>query len=189
MKIQRKQKFLFSSPQGRFNREPMRAINPVNNYNNNNSSASSIGTRATPSHLTSYYCSSPSTNPNSSIKKNESAQRSHGSSTTIYSSSHQSDSLYDGSTQPHSARILTTTMNNRGKQYDSPAYTRKPRASSSVKHVKTNDDDDDIDRQPRQILLPIGGGIVGKLAASATNLSYRKLNIKLITADSIQIFH
>lgn len=59
------------------------------------------------------------------------------------------------------------------KTIQSPTYYRKNLRTSSINRDNNNDDDDN--NVPRQILLPIGGGIVGKLAASATNLSYRKL--------------
>lgn len=49
----------------------------------------------------------------------------------------------------------------------SPSYTRK--------HLSTPPNNrDNEDNEPRQILLPIGGGIVGKLASSTASLSYRK---------------
>jgi hypothetical protein len=50
----------------------------------------------------------------------------------------------------------------------SPSYNRRGLPTPPI--IKGNDDN-----EPRQILLPIGGGIVGKLASSTTNLSYRKL--------------
>jgi hypothetical protein len=49
----------------------------------------------------------------------------------------------------------------------SPSYNRKDLSAPPMN--KDNDHD-----EPRQVLLPIGGGIVGKLASSTTNLSYRK---------------
>ena len=51
----------------------------------------------------------------------------------------------------------------------SPTYNRKGLSTPPI-----NQENDD--NEPRQILLPIGGGIVGKLASSTTNLSYRKLS-------------
>jgi len=50
----------------------------------------------------------------------------------------------------------------------SPSYNRKNLSTPPVNK-------DNEDNEPRQILLPIGGGIIGKLASSTTNLSYRKL--------------
>jgi hypothetical protein len=49
----------------------------------------------------------------------------------------------------------------------SPTYNRKDLSAPPINQ-------ENEDNEPRQILLPIGGGIVGKLASSATNLSYRK---------------
>jgi hypothetical protein len=49
----------------------------------------------------------------------------------------------------------------------SPTYNRKDYTAPPISK-------DNADDEPRQILLPIGGGIIGKLASSNTNLSYRK---------------
>jgi hypothetical protein len=116
--------------------------------------------------MTSYYSSSPSTHINTFVRKTDSEHDKHDSSTTIYSSSHQSDSLYSAPRRPNSARILTTSFNNRVKTTHSPTYNRKILSTPPI-------DQDNDDNEPRQILLPIGGGIVGKLASSTTNLSYR----------------
>jgi hypothetical protein len=120
--------------------------------------------------MTSYYSSSPSTRINPLMRRADVERNKHDSSTTMYSSSHQSDSLYNEPTRQNPPRILTTSFNNRVKTIDSPSYNRRNLSTASVK----KDDDDDDDNEPRQILLPIGGGIVGKLASSTTNLSYRK---------------
>ena len=137
-----------------------------------NSSSSSTGTRTTPSQMNSYYSNSPAARNNPFLRRNELDRHNHDSSTTIYSSSHQSDSLYNEPTRQHTPRILTTSMNTRWKTTDSPSYNRKN--LSPLPKTQDNDDDDDDDHRPRQILLPIGGGVVGKLASSTTNLSYRK---------------
>ena len=47
-------------------------------------------------------------------------------------------------------------------------------SSNLTNRYNVNDDDNDDREPPRQILLPIGGGIVGKLASSVTNLSHSK---------------
>lgn len=52
----------------------------------------------------------------------------------------------------------------------SPTYTRKILMTPPS---KTNENEDN---EPRQILLPIGGGLIGKLATSTTSLSYRSSN-------------
>lgn len=62
---------------------------------------------------------------------------------------------------------MTTSFNTGTKTVYSPTYVRK---NLSTPPISQNKDDN----EPRQILLPIGGGIVGKLASSTTSLSYRK---------------
>jgi hypothetical protein len=158
-----------SSPQNRITAVTTRPNIPGNTHFS--SSSSSTGTRTTASHMNSYYSNSPVVRNNPFIRRNELDRPNHDSSTTIYSSSHQSDSLYNEPTRQHTPRILTTSMNNRLKTTDSPSYNRQN--LSPMPKTQDNDDDDD-DHQPRQILLPIGGGVVGKLASSTTNLSYRK---------------
>jgi hypothetical protein len=118
--------------------------------------------------MTSYYSSSPSTHINTYLRKIDNEPTKHDSSTTIYSSSHQSDSLYSAPTRQNSARILTTTFNNNNRiqTMTSPSHNRKNLSTPPI-------DQDIDDNEPRQILLPIGGGIVGKLASSTTNISYR----------------
>ena len=69
-----------------------------------------------------YYSSTPSTYVNPFQRKSDVEQ---DSSTTIYSSSHQSDSLYNAPSRHNSARILTTSFNNRLKTMYSPTYNRK----------------------------------------------------------------
>lgn len=157
-----------SSPHTRTTATATRPNIPRNTHFN--SSSSSTGTRTTPSQMNSYYSNSPAARDNPFLRRNELDRHNHDSSTTIYSSSHQSDSLYNEPTRQHTPRILTTSMNNRWKTTDSPSYNRKNLSPLP----KTQDNDDDNDHQPRQILLPIGGGVVGKLASSTTNLSYRK---------------
>ena len=66
-------------------------------------------------------------------------------------------------------------MNDRWKRMNSPSYNRRGLSKTSINKYRDDDDDGDDDI-PRQVLLPIGGGIVGKLASSTTNLSYRKKN-------------
>ncbi len=154
----------FSSPQTDINNRTNRRNVPL--YANHTSSGSSTGTRTTNSQLTSYYSSSPSTHINTLLRKADAEHTKHDSSTTIYSSSHQSDSLYSAPMRRNSARILTTSFNPRVKTMPSPSYNRKNLSTPPI-----NQDNDD--NEPRQILLPIGGGIVGKLASSTTNLSYR----------------
>jgi hypothetical protein len=146
--------------------------NNVPFHANHTSSSSSTGTRTTASHATSNYSSSPSTRINTFIRKTDADHNKRDSSTTIYSSSHQSDSLYNEPTRKNSARILTTSFNKQLNTMPSPSYTRRVLLTPPI-NKRTDDDDDD---EPRQILLPIGGGIVGKLASSTTNLSYRKLS-------------
>jgi hypothetical protein len=158
--------FFFSSPITELNQRTNRNNIPL--YANHISSGSSTGTRATNSQITSYYSSSPSTHIKTYINKSDGEHNKHDSSTTIYSSSHQSDSLYNAPTRQSSGRILTTSFNNRLKPMYSPSYNRKILSTPPVKQ-------DNEDNEPRQILLPIGGGIIGKLASSTTNLSYRKL--------------
>ncbi|CAF1930585.1 unnamed protein product [Rotaria magnacalcarata] len=129
------------------------------------SPTSSAGTRVANSYITSYCSSPPSTHTNTFIRRPDTENNKHDSSTTIYSSSHQSDSLYNEPTKRHAAKIVTTSFNHRMKKMHSPSYNRKATRTSSIHQ----DQDDQV---PRQILLPIGGGIVGKLASSATNISY-----------------
>lgn len=138
-------------------------------YANHTSPTSSVGTRTGNSQLTSYYSSSPSTQRNTLIRKNESDYHKHDSSNTVYSSSRQSDSLYNAPTRQSSARIVTTSFNNRLQTMPSPSYHRRNLSTPPI-----NPEHDD--NEPRQILLPIGGGIVGKLASSTTSLSYRKVS-------------
>jgi hypothetical protein len=160
----------FSSPKVRSTALPYRPYTQT--IPNHNSSSSSTGTRTTRSHMNSYCSSSPSTRAtNPMMRKADFSHNNHDSSTTIYSSSHQSDSLYNEPTGPQTARILSSSMNNRWTTSVSPSRNRKY-FSPSLADRKYYDDDDD--EPPRQILLPIGGGIVGKLASSTTNLSYRK---------------
>jgi len=137
------------------------------------SSHSSERTGRTPSQLTSFYSSSPSTRTNPSSQRSDFDHRNHDSSTTIYSSSHRSDSLFNEPTQKYSARLVSSSMNTRKKLQDSPSYHRP---YSSAKRIPNDDDDDD--NVPRQVLLPIGGGIVGKLATSTTSLSYRNSSME-----------
>ncbi len=155
----------YSSPKAQVTHRTNRPNVPL--YANHTSSSSSTGTRTTNSHLASYYSSSPSTHRNTFTRKSDSDHNKHDSSTTIYSSSHQSDSLYNAPTRQHSARILTTSFNQPLKATHSPSYNRRDLPIPPINK----------DNEPRQILLPIGGGIVGKLASSTTNLSYRKLFI------------
>ncbi|CAF1125784.1 unnamed protein product [Rotaria sp. Silwood1] len=155
-----------SSPKTTTNNRNYRSNVPL--YANHASPSSSTQTQATSSHITSYYSSSPSTRTNTFARKLDVENNKHDSSTTVYSSSHKSDSLYNEPTRHNSAKILTTSFNNRLKITYSPSHNRKNLPKSSI---DTTNDDDDND-VPRQILLPIGGGIVGKLASSATNLSY-----------------
>lgn len=156
---------LFSSP------PPRSALLPNRPNVYSSSSHSSERTGRTPSQLTSFYSSSPSTRTNPSSQRSDLDHRNHDSSTTIYSSSHRSDSLFNEPTRKYSARLISTSMNTRKKFHDSPSYQRP---YSSAKRIPDVDDDDDDDEVPRQILLPIGGGIIGKLATSTTSLSYRK---------------
>ncbi|CAF4355178.1 unnamed protein product [Rotaria sp. Silwood2] len=134
-------------------------------YANHASPSSSTQTQATSSHVASYYSSSPSTRTNTFTRKLDIENNKRDSSTTVYSSSHKSDSLYNEPTRHNSAKILTTSFNNRLKIMHSPSHNRRDLPKASI-------DTDNDDNVPRQILLPIGGGIVGKLASSATNLSY-----------------
>jgi hypothetical protein len=150
-----------SSPKAQVTHRTNRPNVPL--YANHTSSSSSTGTRTTNSHLASYYSSSPSTHRNTFTRKSDSDHNKHDSSTTIYSSSHQSDSLYNAPTRQHSARILTTSFNQPLKATHPPSYNRRDLPIPPINK----------DNEPRQILLPIGGGIVGKLASSTTNLSYR----------------
>ncbi|CAF0777015.1 unnamed protein product [Adineta steineri] len=159
-----------SSPKISLNNKPDRSNVP--SYANHTSSSSSTGTRTTNSQITSYYSSSPSTHINTFIRKPDAEYNKRDSSTTLYSSSHQSDSLYNEPTRQNSARILTTSFNKQIKAIPSPVYTRRILLTPTKTRHYSNADDDD-DNAPRQILLPIGGGIVGKLASSTTNLSYR----------------
>ena len=53
----------------------------------------------------------------------------------------------------------------------SPTCTRKILMTPPMKT------DENEDNEPRQILLPIGGGLIGKLATSTTSLSYRKISL------------
>ncbi|UJR31254.1 hypothetical protein I4U23_018756 [Adineta vaga] len=156
-----------SSPKTGFNTKIFRNNPPV--HANHTSSNSSTGTRTTNSQINSYYSSSPSTHTNTYIRKPDVEHNQRDSSTTLYTSSHQSDSLYNESTRQHSARIITTSFNKSLKHIPSPSYTRR----ILLTPAKNKDDDDDDHDEPRQVLLPIGGGIVGKLASSITNLSYR----------------
>lgn len=116
------------------------------------------------------------------IRKNDSDIHKHDSSTTIYSSSRQSDSLYNAPTRQGSARIVTTSFNNRLPTMSSPSYHRRKLSTPPV-----NQDNDD--NEPRQILLPIGGGIVGKLASSTTSLSYRKFLQIISLNQHLHSFH
>ena len=159
---------LISSPHNRTGALPPRPKIPGNAHFS--SSSSSTGTRTTHSQMNSYYSNSPTTRNNPFLRKNDLEHDNRDSSNTIYSSSHQSDSLYNEPTRQHTPRILTSSMNNRWKTTDSPSYNRKNRSPLP----QTKDNDDEGDDQPRQILLPIGGGVIGKLASSTTNLSYRK---------------
>lgn len=163
--LTRQLSLLSSSPKIRFSKEPMRSDIPP--YVN---SSSSTGTRTMSSHMTSYCSSSsPSTRVQTYLRQNEFDRRQRDSSTTINSSSRQSDSLYNEPTRKNSARVLTTPMNDRWKRMNSPSYSRRGLSKTSIDNYRDDDDDD----APRQVLLPIGGGIVGKLASSTTNLSYR----------------
>lgn len=143
----------------------------ASSYINHAGSNSSSGTRPNSQIATSsYYSSSPSTYRNPRVSKLDSDQTKHDSSTTIYSSSHQSDSLYSAPTRTNSSRIVTTSFNNRMKTMYSPTCTRKILMTPPMKT------DENEDNEPRQILLPIGGGLIGKLATSTTSLSYRSSN-------------
>ncbi|CAF1161683.1 unnamed protein product [Adineta ricciae] len=154
-----------SSPKTAYNTKIFRNNLPI--YADHTNSSSSTGTRTTNSQITSYYSSSPSARAHALMRKTETEHNQRDSSTTLYSSSHQSDSLYNEPTRQNSARIVTTSFN---KPFQSPSYTR--RILLTPPKTRDNNEDDDHD-EPRQILLPIGGGIVGKLASSTTNLSYR----------------
>ncbi|CAF4988516.1 unnamed protein product, partial [Rotaria socialis] len=65
------------------------------------SPTSSTGTRVANSYITSYCSSSPSARTNTFMRRPDSENNKHDSSTTIYSSSHQSDSLYNEPTKRH----------------------------------------------------------------------------------------
>jgi len=132
---------------------------PHLNYKNSTSS-----TETTNSRITSYYTSLRSSRPSKDRNKL-------GSSTTLYGSSHQSDSLFNEPTRKKPARVFTTSFAN--NQTNNPT-------------VKFHQESLNYDGEKRQNLLPIGGGIVGKLAASTTNLTYRK-NFIPITKSS-QVF-
>ncbi|CAF1123799.1 unnamed protein product [Rotaria sordida] len=153
-----------SSPKMTTNKRTYLSNMPL--YANHASPNSSAQTQTASSHITSYYSSSPSTTrTNTFTRKPDVENNKRDSSTTVYSSSHQSDSLYNEPTKYNSAKILTTSFNNRLKVTYSPSNNRRNLPKPSI----DKDNDDNI---PRQILLPIGGGIVGKLASSAMNLSY-----------------
>ncbi|CAF4953778.1 unnamed protein product, partial [Rotaria socialis] len=69
---------------------------------------------------------------NTFMRRPDSENNKHDSSTTIYSSSHQSDSLYNEPTKRHAAKIVTTSFNHRMKTMHSPSYNRKATRTSSV---------------------------------------------------------
>ncbi|CAF1072280.1 unnamed protein product [Adineta steineri] len=105
------------------------------------------------SRITSYYASLRSSRESKDKSKD-------GSSTTIYASSHQSDSLYNEPTRKKPAKILTTSFNNRMDNLKLGNYQE----SSKIPYNNT---------EKHEILLPIGNGVVGKLASSTSTLNYR----------------
>jgi hypothetical protein len=117
-------------------------------FNHTNSSASSTATSN--SRITSYY-----TSLHSSRKSND--------TNTLYASSRQSDSLYNQPMKIQSPKIITTSFNK--SRTDSP----KLQSYRDLSTPPTNQ------RGKRQHLLPVGGGIVGKLTSSNTSLSHRKI--------------
>ena len=168
-----------------FFRSPKPAINTRTYYNNipahSDYGSPSTRTRPTNSQTSSYYSSSPSTHDAFKFKVDTESTR-HYSSTTNYSSSYQSDSLYNEPGRKHSPRVLTTTSNNRTKAiYHSPC---------NRKNLPTPPTERDNDSEPHQALLPIGGGVVGKLASSTTTLSYRKLSSSdlVLSREKILLF-
>ena len=115
------------------------------NLNHQNSTSS---TETTNSRITSYYTSLRSS-------------RNSANSATLYASSHQSDSLFNQPTKRPSPKIITTSFNKK----DAPKHgSYRDLSTTPINH-----------REKRQHLLPVGGGVVGKLTSSTTNLSHRKI--------------
>ncbi|UJR15371.1 hypothetical protein I4U23_002319 [Adineta vaga] len=126
------------------------------NQNSQLNYASSISsTETTNSRITSYYTSLRSSRQGSD-------RNNIGSSTTLYASSHQSDSLYNEPTRKKSARIQTTSFNDHNENTRLKFY--RDFAVLPNNHNPTK----------RQDLVPVGGGVVGKLASSTSNLYQRK---------------
>jgi len=118
----------------------------------------------------SYITSSPSSATTSShytiqSSKHGDERNKHGSSTTIYASSHQSDSLFNEPTIRKSARIMTTSYNNNQKESSRKNFYRDLSTPSKKLPDKTQNLSD-INRE--------------KITSSTSNLSYGKIFFYLI---------